>query len=186
MKPINYLQTIIYRIVCKDLNISYSYVGHTTNFTKRKSGHKTSCNNVNDRNYNIYLYQIIRETNWDNWDMIEIEKFPCKDGNEARARERYWIEFYNSNLNCNIPNRTKKEYYVDNKKQINEKNKINYQQNKEHYLLLNKIYCQEFKQKISIKRKFKIICECGCEIQKINISTHRKSLKHLKLIELKS
>ena len=24
--------------------------------------------------------------------MIEIEKFPCKDGNEARARERYWYE----------------------------------------------------------------------------------------------
>ena len=37
---VDYLNTIIYKIVCKDLSISDVYVGQTTNFTKRKSQHK--------------------------------------------------------------------------------------------------------------------------------------------------
>ena len=37
--------------------------------------------------------------------MIEIEKYPCKDANEARAKEREWFERLNSNLNTKIPNR---------------------------------------------------------------------------------
>ncbi len=42
---IDYSKTIIYRIVCKDLSITECYVGHTTNFTKRKCQHKNDCNN---------------------------------------------------------------------------------------------------------------------------------------------
>ena len=31
---------------------------------------------------------MIRENgDWNNWSMIEIEKYPCNDDNEARARE---------------------------------------------------------------------------------------------------
>ncbi len=29
------------------------------------------------------------------------------------------------------------------------------------------------------KNRIKIICECGCKISKLNISTHRKTKKHL-------
>ena len=46
---IDYLKTIIYKIVCKDLNITDFYVGHTTNFIKRKATHKTACNNINNK-----------------------------------------------------------------------------------------------------------------------------------------
>ena len=35
-KEINYQNTIIYKIRCKDLNIKDVYVGHTTNFIQRK------------------------------------------------------------------------------------------------------------------------------------------------------
>jgi hypothetical protein len=31
--------------------------------------------------------------------MIEIEKYNCNDGNEARARERYWFEELQAKLN---------------------------------------------------------------------------------------
>ena len=34
---INYSSTIIYKIVCKDLNVKDIYIGHTTNFIKRKA-----------------------------------------------------------------------------------------------------------------------------------------------------
>ena len=59
---------------------------------------------------------------WDNWKMIEIEKFPCKDGNEARTRERYWFEELNADMNTLIPSRSKKEYYVDNSEKIKKYN----------------------------------------------------------------
>ena len=77
--PINYSKSSIYKIVCKDANIKDCYVGSTTNLTKRKYLHKSVCNNVNDKAYNCYLYQYIRENGgFHNWDFIEIEKFDCK------------------------------------------------------------------------------------------------------------
>jgi hypothetical protein len=39
-KLIDYSKTIIYKIVCNDLNIKDVYVGHTTNFIKSKALHK--------------------------------------------------------------------------------------------------------------------------------------------------
>ena len=42
-KEINYLNTIIYKFVCNDLNIKDTYVGHTTDFIKRKATHKSHC-----------------------------------------------------------------------------------------------------------------------------------------------
>ena len=46
-KIIDYSKTIIYKIVCNDLNITDLYIGHTTNFIKRKATHKSNCNNIN-------------------------------------------------------------------------------------------------------------------------------------------
>ena len=101
---INYSNTIIYKIVCNDLNIKDLYVGSTTDYYNRKSNHKCSCNLENGKNYNLNIYKLIRATGgWDNWSMVEIEKFPCKDSMEARSRERYWCEQLNSTLNSNKP-----------------------------------------------------------------------------------
>jgi predicted GIY-YIG superfamily endonuclease len=47
----DYSNTIIYKIFCKDPSIKEIYIGHTTNFVTRKSEHKTSC-----KNSNIYIY----------------------------------------------------------------------------------------------------------------------------------
>ena len=52
----------------------------------------------------LKVYQIIRANGgWDNWIMIEIEKYPCKDGNEARARERYYFDLLNATMNMIRP-----------------------------------------------------------------------------------
>ena len=40
-KEIDYSKTVIYKIVCNDLNVKDVYVGHTTDFTKRKATHKS-------------------------------------------------------------------------------------------------------------------------------------------------
>ncbi len=100
----DYSRCIIYKIVCNDLEIKDLYVGSTTEFTKRKYKHKNNCININSIEYNFKVYDFIRNNGgWNNWIMIEIEKFPCNDGNEARARERYWCETLSATLNDRTP-----------------------------------------------------------------------------------
>ena len=53
---VDYSNTIIYKIYCKDECITDIYVGHTTNFIQRKSGHKAACNNEKN---DLKIYKII-------------------------------------------------------------------------------------------------------------------------------
>ena len=58
---IDYSKTVIYKIVCKDLNITDCYVGNTTRFTNRKSQHKYSNITPENKSYNYNVYKFIRE-----------------------------------------------------------------------------------------------------------------------------
>ena len=98
---IDYSNTIIYKIICNDASINDVYVGHTTNFTKRKYQHKVSCANLHN---NIKIYNIIRKHGgWDNWTMVEIAKYNCKDKTEARIKEQQYYEELKSTLNSCPP-----------------------------------------------------------------------------------
>jgi hypothetical protein len=100
MKVIDYSNTIMYKLVPNDVNLDLIYIGHTTNFRARKNTHKEACINPNGKKYNFKVYSMIRENGgWDNWSMIEIEKYCCADSNESRKRERELMEEYNCNLN---------------------------------------------------------------------------------------
>ena len=121
-----YKNTIIYRIVCKDVNITDMYIGHTTCFPNRKNEHKYNCTNTNAEKYNCRVYQFIRKNGeWKNWEMIEIERYPCNDRIEATKQERYWLEHYKATLNCEVPGRTRAER-VETKKleRLQRKNEI--------------------------------------------------------------
>jgi len=84
-ESIDYSNTIIYKIVCKDSKIGHVHVGHTTNFAKRKYHHKLSCNTGKS----TPLYDMIRANGgWDNWEMIEIDKCICRDNQEASLKEK--------------------------------------------------------------------------------------------------
>ena len=172
---INYSNTIIYKIVCNDLNIKELYIGSTTDFYNRKSNHKSKCNSENDKNYNSNIYKCIRANGgWDNWSMIEIEKFPCKYSLEARARERYWCEQLNATLNSNKP------YITDNeiKECKEEYNKKYYQSNKNYFNEYNAEYRLINKDKIYQKQD----CFCGSKFIYSNKQRHLKSNKHLDFI----
>jgi len=157
---VNYNETIIYKLCCRNTEIKDIYVGHTCNFNRRKHEHKKCCNNLNRRDYTIKVYKFIRDNgNWDNWDMVMIEQYPCQNKLEAEKRERHWIETLNSTLNQVIPSRTKKEY--------------------------KKKYHEENIEKIKENRSKKIVCECGCEITNHCQARHKKSNKHLELMKLK-
>ena len=98
---IDYSNTIIYKIICKDTTRNDVYVGHTTNFTKRKYLHKSACSNLNNK---LKIYDTIRKNGgWDNWNMVEIAKYNCSDHTEARIKEQEHYELLKANLNINPP-----------------------------------------------------------------------------------
>ena len=150
----DYAKTVIYKIQCKDEKTSDIYIGHTTCYYQRYRMHRSDCNNENSKAYNYKIYKIIRDNGgWDNWDMSIIENFPCNNVDEARNRERYWIEKESSELNVTIPNRSKKEYAqiyrVVHKEEISEKAKIYRNNNKDKI----KEYLEENKEKISLYKQ---------------------------------
>jgi hypothetical protein len=100
-KNSDYSNTIIYKIYCKDENIKDVYVGHTINFTQRKYSHAKACNNLNN---SVRIYKTIRATGgWENWNMVEIATYCCKDLTEARIKENeHYIELQAS-LNSSQP-----------------------------------------------------------------------------------
>jgi DNA repair exonuclease SbcCD ATPase subunit len=167
----DYSKTNIYKIVCNDLTVKDCYVGHTINMTKRKCNHKSVCNNENYKAYNLKIYQIIRENGgWDNWSMLLVEKFPCKDKYEACKREREVYEELEAKMNTFIPYLTqeeRKEYLKQYLKQYREEHKEYHKQ-----------YYQEHKEEHKEKLKEKAECEyCSKRLTKCHMSRHHKTCK---------
>ena len=110
---IDYSNTIIYKITCKDPEIKDVYVGHTTNFVQRKHAHKQGCNNQKSANYDCKLYNTMRERGgWSNWKMEIINFFNCRDHYEARQKEQEYFISLNANLNSIEPMPKPKEPFI--------------------------------------------------------------------------
>ena len=190
--PIDYSNTVIYKIVCNDLSITECYVGSTTDFVRRKQRHKNDCLNEKDRKYNYKVYKTIRETgSWENWTMVEIEKYPCKDANEACAKEREWFERLNSTLNTIYPQRGMVEYSKDYKEshrdEILLKGRQYYELHKEEALLKGRQYRETHNEEILIRERIRgrktYICGCGklctCNYKR----AHKKTVFHKQYME---
>jgi len=133
--PIDHSNTIIYKLVHnEDYDNVNIYIGSTTDFIRRKNKHKSCCNCVTNRDHNDKKYQYIRGNGgWEEWNMIEVEKFSCNDKREAEAREEYWRCHFNSQLNTKRAYRTveqRKQYDIEYQKQFyldNRGKKLEYQ-----------------------------------------------------------
>jgi len=160
----DYKNGVIYKICCKDKDITDCYVGSSCSHTSRKSAHKCAYNNKKSDKYNLPVYRYIRDNGgWDNWEFVLLEVYPCENKNQLAIRERYWFEKLGAKLNNRYPERTKKEWsknhYEKNKEEFKEKQKIHYEKNKEEILE-------------------KIECECGSVVCRVNLTRHKKSQKH--------
>lgn len=103
-KEIDYSNTLIYKIYCKNPTIKDLYVGHTTNFIQRKYFHKQCCIMNSHHNYNCKLYKRIRETGgWNNWKMEIIEIIDCCDHYDAKIKEQEYIVLLNATLTNDEP-----------------------------------------------------------------------------------
>ena len=184
---INYSKTIIYKICCKDPTITDIYVGHTTDLIKRRYNHKNRCCNPNDIKYNYHIYDFIRNNgNWNNWQLVKIEDYPCNNHEEALRRERYWLEELKATLNKNIPSREMKEWRIDNREHEKayridyyEKNKSELQEKARNR---KKIYYEDKKDFILRKKE----CICGAIVCINTFNRHIETLKHQKFITSQS
>ena len=145
--PIDYSNTTIYKLVHKeDYDNANIYIGSTTDFIRRKNNHKNCCHNEKQKAHNDKKYQYIRDNGgWDCFNMIEVEKFPCNDGNEARAREEYWRCHFNSQLNSIRAYRTEEQ-----RKEIDKERKREYREHDEY-----REYQKEYQKKYYYNKKNK-------------------------------
>ena len=191
---VNYQNTIIYKLCCKDPEIKEIYVGHTTNFKLRNQDHKKRYNNVNSKEYNNYKYQFIRDNGgYENWKMIKLYDFPCNSKREAEMEEDKIMRELGATLNkqrAYITKEERKEYLKKHSKEYNQKRKndaeyIEWQKeyeekrkNNPERIEYKKNYCIEYYQNNKDKLKEKVTCEfCHTELNKSSLKRHQKNNK---------
>lgn len=187
-EDIDYSNTIIYKIYCKDLSIHNIYVGHTTNFIQRKYQHKMEYNSTDNK---LPIYNTIRSNGgWKNWDIIELAKYNCKDHNEAIIKESEHYKELNisEELQNDIKNAKKRqktpnnftcEYCYFNCSKLSDLNR--------HMLRPKHLYNEKRYKMIqndTIKTpeisQNKYICECGNSYQYISgLYRHKKKCKEI-------
>ena len=175
-KPIDYSKTIIYHFVCNDKSIVDTYVGHTTEFRRRKSNHKSCCNNEKDQAHKFKLYQNIRANGgFENWNMTPLEQYPCENDIQARIREQYWMDQLQAKMNDRNAHTNYQEYQIkyreEHKQEIKQYHDDRKEERKEKYEIN--------KEKIAEKRKKVFTCECGSVFRIDSKARHEKSQKHI-------
>ena len=129
---------------------------------QRRSEHKNKSKNPNSKQYNHYIYSYIRENGgWENWKVIFIETKSCKDAEEARMKEREFIEKLNATFaQVKRPFRSQdekaecsKRYYKSNKLLLNENHKEYYEKNRGEIGEYARQYYQHSKQYLMNMKK---------------------------------
>ena len=161
------------------------YVGSTTNFTRRKHEHKSYITNENCKSYNLKLYKTIRENG--EWIMKPIKKFPCETKLQLEIEEDQIRRELNADLNMNSCGTGLSKLEYDKQRYLNNRDKI--KEYRKQYRTENKEKLTEYFKQYRVdnreKTKQKVTCECGCIVNRCSLPRHRKSPKHLKLMENK-
>jgi len=174
------------------------YIGSTTQtLPKRLYKHRNNLKCYQNGKYpNITSFQIL-ELEGAYIELLEL--YPCNSKVELERREGELIREHRDNcVNNRIAGRTVKEYREDNKEiikakmceyreankeQIKVKAREHYRANKEAINAKMREYKEANKEAINAKRAEKIQCECGASVSRCNISKHRKTDKHIKLMD---
>ena len=90
----------VYKIVCKDKNITEFYIGSTINFNQRKRRHESDSTNLNSPNYCFPLYMFINVNGgWNNWDMIVLKEYKFITNQELNIEEQKFKDLLKPKLN---------------------------------------------------------------------------------------
>ena len=164
-----YQNSKIYKLVSP--HTDEIYIGSTVQrLCHRLSGHKRDC-----RERTIITNKKLFELG--DVKIILIEEYPCDNKEQLLKRERHHIE-NNECLNIQIPGRTRKEYYQDNKDIAIKRSKERYENKKEEIAEKGKEYREKNQEKIKKRKSEKKICECGSSYTHDHFSRHKKTIKH--------
>ena len=185
--PIDYSKTHFYKIVCNDTTIKDMYIGHTTQFTKRKHQHKIRCCNPNNPKHHFKVYKFIRDNgHWENWNMILIDTLPCEGKLDALKKEREIYEELKPSLNVLRPLTTDEEKLYDMRQQTLKSNakvcqdRIN---NPEKYKEIDRNSYLKRRDKVLENNRTKVDCSCGGSYTLSNKSEHLKTKKHQQYLQ---
>lgn len=159
---------VIYKIVCKDLNVKEIYLGMTINFNVIRNTYKYIYNNRLRLKPNMNLFNyIFLHGGFDNF-LIEIIKiYNCENVKEANIFKRQHYNELQPTLNKNRPSISREEIFI-------------YQRD---YHTENKI---ELKNKLANKRQnmCRNVCYCGKSYTQNNFTNHCKTEFHLSHINI--
>ena len=145
----------------------YTYIGSTTSFDNRRSGHKGKIYNENQKAYNSKLYKTIRENNGD-WTMSKFKLFPCNSKIELEIEEERCRQGINTSLNsytCSTgidrssmtpqeyEHEYREQYYQQNREQILAKQRELYEKNHEQINAKHREYYEKNHEQINAKRR---------------------------------
>ena len=177
---------VFYKIISKNSDIDFCYVGSTISMNQRKDNHKCACNNPNNENHRLKVYKTIRENGgWNMFRMVEIGYRKQLTSAQARIVEDEYMVLLNADLNTYRGHRSLKqraEYMKEYNKQYRETHveemkeywKDYYQINKEELKKLQKGYNEKNKERLNVKHA----CPCGGKFLFLNKSHHEKTIRH--------
>ena len=187
------------------------YYGSTANFIKRKSYHKNNyqrwvnAGRPNNRKYSCFIVldngdwkmEKIDEIEGDRWEARKLEgeyqknnvcvnvRIECRTQKEYQLANKDAIAEQNKEYriaNKDIIIKKNKEYRIAHRDEIKKKKKEYHLAHRDEILKKNKEKYNLNKDKILEKQKEKITCECGAEVTKKYIAVHRRSKKHINLL----
>ncbi len=89
MKGIDYSNSVVFKLYCKDPTVKIIYLGTTTNVVQKQRHLENKV-----RESNLYCYQLIRMLGGiNNWVFQVIDRYACSSKKELNAREK---EIYNN------------------------------------------------------------------------------------------
>jgi hypothetical protein len=159
---VNYNNGKIYKIepIC-DHDEGDIYFGSTTKhylsqrFDTHRSNYKRWKNNKCNK---VQVFEVFDKYGVSNCQIVLIETVNVETNDELLAREKHYIKSVKC-VNKNIPGQTQKEYYLDNKEEIN-------------------LYAKKYREENLEKLKEKTVCPCGGSYSHFNKSHHIKTIKH--------
>ena len=137
----------VYKLKCRDTNITEFYIGSSIDFKERKRQHNKYSINTIYKHYCLPLYMFINVNGgYDNWDYEIIKEYKFITKKELTINEQYYKDLLKPELNCinaigwDIDRR---------KKYIDKFNKIK----------ANCPYCNKEMIKKNIKKHIKLYCK---------------------------
>jgi len=170
----------IYKLTSHSNNLVYYGSTAQQHLSTRIASHIRDYNcYLNNKGDYTYSFKVLE---CDDYKYEVIENYPCNNIKQLKDRERWYIQ-NNECVNKCIPNRTAAEYYQDNIEYFKEQQKEYREANKDKIKDKNKKYNEANKDKIKEYNSEKIICQCGCEIRRSDLAAHKKTQKHLDLVQ---